>query len=804
MIRADDPRVTAYALGETDETDRLAVEAAMAADPEVREAVASVRATARTATEALAAEGAVALTDPQRASVLATFETSRADAHPRAVPPRARRWAPFATGLAAAAGLLGILLPGAMQPGGGGLEAPGSGSVARETAEHEPAQGYLLVAGDGDDGASRLGPAATGKDAASAGDKRRVLDAQPDFEESAPIQGGDVSGYRLEALPPPPTAGSGAAPVIEFDGDVPVVTGPHSEPIDTFRGRFGGKVEASKGDGSTFRGSGGAVPPGLREPSDPTPPPPPPPTTPPPPTSSASTPVVVGRVQPLGPVAPALQGVPNPTTPTVESAGGESYEGAVESGFLRVTDARLSSFSVDVDTASYANVRRMLRDGQRPPPDAVRIEEMVNYFRYAYPAPTGSDAFAVHVESSTCPWDAKHRLVRVALKGREIARAARPPMNLVFLLDVSGSMNQPNKLPLVQASMRMLLEELEERDTVAIVVYAGSSGLVLPPTSCEKKADIQRAIDDLRAGGSTNGAAGIQLAYDTARSAFISGGVNRVVLATDGDFNVGVTSREGLLALIEEQAKSGVFLTCLGYGMGNLKDATLEMLADKGNGNYGYVDSTREARKVLVDDASGTLVTIAKDVKIQVEFNPATVAAYRLVGYDNRRLADRDFADDTKDAGEVGAGHAVTVFYEVIPAGGDVTPATTSEEEPLRYGPKTASATPTTPATPADGVSRESLTVRVRWKEPTGTTSTKREFPFTDAGADYAKASADFRFAAAVAAFGLVVKQSPHRGTATLEAVAELATDGLASDPGGYRAEFAELVARARTLIPGR
>ncbi|HVG94105.1 MAG TPA: VWA domain-containing protein [Planctomycetota bacterium] len=780
MIRADDPRVTAYALGETDETDRLAVEAAMAADPEVREAVASVRATARTATEALAAGGAVALTDPQRAIVLAAFETSRADAHLRAVPSRARRWAPFATGLAAAAGLLGILLPSAMQPGGGGLEAPVSSSGADATAESygRTAEGYLLVAGDGDNGPSLLGAGANGRNPVTAVDKLqvRVGDVQREVDEDEWSVGGDLSGF---SVPRAPTSGSGATIVKRGDRE--------------FSSRFRQKFEAPKGDGSTFTGPGGSVAPGLREPRDPLPP-----------TSSASTPVIVGRVQPLGPVTPALSGVPNPTSPTAESAGGESYEGAVESGFLRVTDARLSTFSVDVDTASYANVRRMLRDGHRPPPDAVRIEEMVNYFRYAYPAPTGSDAFAVYVESSTCPWDAKHRLVRVALKGREIARAARPPMNLVFLLDVSGSMNQPNKLPLVQASMRMLLEELEERDTVAIVVYAGSSGLVLPPTSCEKKADIQRAIDDLRAGGSTNGAAGIQLAYDTARSAFISGGVNRVVLATDGDFNVGVTSREGLLALIEEQAKSGVFLTCLGYGMGNLKDATLEMLADKGNGNYGYVDSTREARKVLVDDASGTLVTIAKDVKIQVEFNPATVAAYRLVGYDNRRLADRDFADDTKDAGEVGAGHAVTVFYEVIPAGGDVTSARTSEEEPLRYGPKTASATPTTPAMPADGVSRESLTVRVRWKEPTGTTSTKREFPFTDAGADYAKASADFRFAAAVAAFGLVVKQSPHRGTATLEAVAELATDGLASDPGGYRAEFAELVARARTLIPGR
>jgi Ca-activated chloride channel family protein len=732
MIRADDPRVTAYALGEGDEAERLAVEAAMAVDPEVRDAVASVRAVAQAAAAALATHAPAGLTDVQRTRVLrATARPARATAPV----PTWRRWAAFGAAFGAAASLLAAIGVSLLAGGGGGsaggIESPATGSGP---------------------GADAYRQAASGR-----GDRLPAEGASEVVEEAPEVD----TLYELDVVPKTPDAPPDH--VLELLGGSAGIPSP----------------AAAAPTGPTSNGliglGGGAV---------------------------RRVHVLDARGDPAAPMSGYLAGVPNTPTTPAESAGGEAYDGVVEADFVRVADQPLSTFSVDVDTASYANVRRMLRDGMRPPADAVRVEEMVNYFRYAYPAPTGADPFAVHLEAATCPWNAKHRLVRVALQGREMARAARPAMNLVFLLDVSGSMNQPNKLPLVQASMRMLLEELQERDTVAIVVYAGSSGLVLPPTSCERKADIQRAIDDLRASGSTNGAAGIQLAYDTARAAFIRGGVNRVVLATDGDFNVGVTSREGLLALIEAQAKSGVFLTCLGYGMGNLKDATLEMLADKGNGNYGYVDSTREARKVLVDDASGTLVTIAKDVKIQVEFNPATVAAYRLVGYDNRRLAARDFADDTKDAGEVGAGHAVTAFYEVVPVGGDVPAAGGGGEEPLRYGPKPASAT--APTAPAGEVVRETLTVKVRWKEPTGATSTKREVPFTDAGADYAKASADYRFAAAVAAFALVLKDSAHRGTATLEAVAELATEGLAQDPGGYRAEFMDLVAHARRLLPGR
>jgi Ca-activated chloride channel family protein len=487
--------------------------------------------------------------------------------------------------------------------------------------------------------------------------------------------------------------------------------------------------------------------------------------------------------------------------------GTEAYDEAAESGWWLAEMVPLSTFGVDVDTASYANLRRMLRDGRLPPPQAVRVEELLNYFPYAYAPPTDGAPLAVRLEVASCPWAPSHRLVRVALKAREVERAARPPMNLVFLLDVSGSMDSPQKLPLVQASMRMLLEELHERDTVAIVTYAGESGVALPPTSCERKAVVQDAIDRLRAGGSTNGAAGIQQAYEVARQAFLKDGANRVVLATDGDFNVGVTSREDLLALIEREAKSGVFLTCLGFGMGNLKDATLEALADRGNGVYGYVDSTREARKLLVEGASGTLVTVAKDAKVQVEFNPTKVAAYRLVGYDNRRLAPQDFADDRKDAGEVGAGHAVTALYEVVPAGGEVpeVPAPPTVE-PLRYAPKPPAAPGAAPgAAPAsDPTSGEMLVVKVRFKRPDADASERLEVPLVDGGGDYAKASGDFKFAASVAAFALVLKNSRHRGTATLEAVQELAGEGLSFDPSGYRAEFVDLVARARSLTPGR
>ncbi|MBS0662015.1 MAG: VWA domain-containing protein [Verrucomicrobia bacterium] len=482
--------------------------------------------------------------------------------------------------------------------------------------------------------------------------------------------------------------------------------------------------------------------------------------------------------------------------PVAGEAKTEAYAYHRDSDFLGAAENPLSTFSIDVDTASYANVRRMLAAGQRPPVDAVRIEEMLNYFPYRYAAPTGRAPFAATMEVAEAPWAPAHRLVRIGLKGREISDAARPAANLVFLLDVSGSMNMPNKLPLVKESMRLLVARLHPDDRVAIVVYAGASGLVLPSTPVSRANEILAALDQLTADGSTNGAMGIQLAYDVAKANFIPGGVNRVILCTDGDFNVGVTSEGELVRLIGEKAKSGVFLTALGFGMGNYKDATLQQLADKGNGNYGYIDTRREAEKLLVEQVSGTLVTVAKDVKIQVEFNPAQVARYRLIGYEKRVLAKEDFNNDAVDAGEIGAGHTVTALYEVVPVGAaDATPvpgAAPAVDE-LKYR---------TPARAAATVaSDEILTVKVRYKEPAGDVSQKLEFPLVDRGLRMEDATADFKFAAAVAEFGLLLRDSPHKGAASYPQVLSLANAGRDQDPGGYRGEFIDLVRKAETAV---
>ncbi|MFH1037420.1 MAG: von Willebrand factor type A domain-containing protein [PVC group bacterium] len=467
----------------------------------------------------------------------------------------------------------------------------------------------------------------------------------------------------------------------------------------------------------------------------------------------------------------------------------EAYDNIVDNPFLEATQNPLSTFSIDVDTASYANVRRFLTNGNLPPKDAVRIEEMVNYFSYDYAPPVGDVPFSAAVEVAGCPWKPEHRLVRIGLKGWEMPEKQRPPGNLVFLLDVSGSMSPSNKLPLLKRAMKMLVEQLNGNDRVAIVVYAGASGLVLPSTTGDNQEALRDALERLESGGSTNGGAGIQLAYDTAAQHFIDGGVNRVILATDGDFNVGVTNRGDLVRLIEDKAKSGVFLTVLGFGMGNIKDSALEQLADKGNGNYAYLDTIREAKKVLVEEMGSTLVTIAKDVKIQVEFNPAEVAAYRLIGYENRMLRDEDFNDDTKDAGEIGAGHTVTALYEIVPPGSDID---LPEVDPLKYQRPAGTA-----GAAAGG---ELLTLKLRYKEPDGEKSRLLEFPVVDTGKTFADADADFAFAAAVASFGMLLRDSEHRGNATFSIVLDLAEAGRGEDPHGYRAEFIDLVKKAAAL----
>ncbi|WP_254506971.1 VWA domain-containing protein [Anatilimnocola floriformis] len=485
--------------------------------------------------------------------------------------------------------------------------------------------------------------------------------------------------------------------------------------------------------------------------------------------------------------------------------GGEQYAPIVENEF-RSPSAEghaQSTFSIDVDTASYANTRRFLNNGSLPPPDAVRIEELVNYFKYKYPQPKGDDPFSVNMEMADCPWHPGHKLLRVGLQGKEIHRAERPASNIVFLIDTSGSMTDANKLPLLKQAFTMLTSELGENDKVTIVTYAGNAGLKLEPTRGDQKDKIIAAIDSLQSGGSTHGSAGITLAYEQAAAQFIKGGTNKVILATDGDLNVGITDDAALVDLITKKKESGVFLTVLGVGTGNLKDAKMERLADNGNGVYAYLDSVREARKVLVEEMSGSLVTIAKDVKIQIVFNPVQIQSYRLLGYENRVMANKDFDNDKKDAGEIGAGHSVTAFYEVVLADGakkqqaDADESKEEAEDLIYQRPKVEK--PKLELTDAAN-NGELLTVKLRYKQPESDTSKLLKFPLKDKGGNFNSASADFQFASSVVAFGLALRNSEYRGSANLSAVSEIATAAIGEDAGGHRAEFLDLVRRAKSL----
>jgi Ca-activated chloride channel family protein len=500
----------------------------------------------------------------------------------------------------------------------------------------------------------------------------------------------------------------------------------------------------------------------------------------------------------------------------MEEQGRDRFARLNDNRFLAATENPLSTFSIDVDTASYSAVRsRIEQQRVLPPAAAVRMEELVNYFSYSYPQPTDGAPFAVHVDVAACPWAAKHRLVRIGLKGKEIAKSDRPASNLVFLVDVSGSMQPENRLPLVKHGLLRLVGELDERDRVAIVVYAGNSGCVLASTPCTQanKERIRSAITSLESGGSTNGEAGIQLAYQIAQDHFVKGGANRVILCTDGDFNVGTTGDEALKQLVADRAKSGVFLTALGFGMGNHNDQMLEAIADNGNGTYGYIDDQREVEKLFVRDLSGTLVTIAKDVKIQVEFNPAQVGAYRLIGYENRILAKEDFNNDKKDAGDIGAGHTVTALYEIVPpaALAEASRANAAASEGLN-GDTTGKGAGNVDAlefqrpkqelelTEAAKNSGDMLLVKLRYKAPDGDTSTLIKTPAKDNGATFAAASSDFKFAASVAAFGMILRQSPFRGDITLAAVEEIASANRGEDQNNQRREFIALVQQLRAM----
>ena len=467
----------------------------------------------------------------------------------------------------------------------------------------------------------------------------------------------------------------------------------------------------------------------------------------------------------------------------------EEYDRIQENGFKSVADTPLSTFSIDVDPASYSNMRRFINRGELPPADAIRTEELVNYFSYDYPKPTGNDPVKITVEAGTCTWNTAHRLVRIGLKAKEIPTEQLPASNLVFLIDISGSMWGANRLDLVKSSLKLLVNNLRNKDKVAIVTYAGSAGVKLEATSGGDKQKIREAIDELTAGGSTAGGAGIHLAYQIAKKNFISDGNNRIILCSDGDFNVGVSSAEGLEQLIEKERKSGVHLTVLGYGMGNYKDKKIQVLAEKGNGNHAYIDNLQEANRVLVGEFGATLHTVAKDVKLQVEFNPSQVQAYRLIGYESRLLKNEDFNNDAKDAGDMGAGHTVTAFYEVIPAG--VKNEYVGKVDDLKYQKKEKM---TLKPTGSD----ELLTVKLRYKAPDKDVSRKMELPFVDNKGD--SVSSDFRFASAVAMFGQLLRDSDFKGTADYDKVIKLAKQGLNNDERGYRREFIRLVEAAKGL----
>jgi len=686
-------KLTAYSLGELDEAERTAVERHLAQSESGRAFIADVRATAATLADALRAERALVLMDPQRAAIDAAIEDKR----PRQ-PSTSRRYNPFvpiSIGLAAGLAIVALLYVV---------------FVRQDT--------YHVTAARSDGSFRNIGQASV---TSSTGNTSRPPppNLTPEYAEAARerVRREYAAGLAQQRNAAVYADAPSAAPAA-----LPAVSRP--ELSELRRDGFG--LQANVG------------------------------------------------------LSIESQRVGHNT---------ESYDRITDNPFLRSTDNPLSTFSIDVDTASYSNLRRFLTQGRLPPKDAVRIEELVNYFPYTYAPPTNGDPFAVHVEIAQCPWNLSHRLARVGLKGREIPEDQRPPTNLVFLIDVSGSMQPANKLPLLKQAMNLLVEKLTENDHVAIVVYAGNSGVRLPSTPCSEKVSILHTIDSLRAGGSTNGGEGIQLAYSVATENFIKNGVNRVILATDGDFNVGVTNQGDLVRLIEDKAKSGVFLSVLGFGYGNLKDSTMEKLADKGNGNYAYIDNLAEARKVLVDQMGGTLFTIAKDVKIQVEFNPARAAAYRLIGYENRLLAKEDFNDDKKDAGEIGAGHTVTALYEIVPAA--TADAKRPAVDPLKYQPSTRPATSDSP---------ELLTLKLRYKAPDGDISKLLTFPVTDPDRRFDKATDDFRFAAAVASFGMLLRDSPHKGNANYDAVLEFAQGALGDDPQNYRHEFLDLVKKAKSL----
>ncbi len=802
-MKTDDPKFTAHILGELDDitpAERAEIEALIRADADAAAEAAETQALAALLRRELQGEEAQPLTAAQRAKVLAATAPGARVEKAKVVPFPRRLTVLSAIAACLIVGVSIALIFQAMEADKAAVQRsittnetqPGP-TIMLDATPEPPTEPPLAAPQLAAVAKSVLKPA----DALMPADGKDLLAQQPHLDElripapelakSIPAPGRELAAAKQPLAPPPP--GSIAAADLDLSGGHP------GGPPAGLAGRAGGsaRTEPAKPASPALAGrfaqfdSGKAM--ALNK--------------------EAVRPLRAGDYSDAGNYkkksdrSDAVRDsrhrdgeVSKPSLDLRPSDPGntEAYDAITDNAFLTVAQAPLSTFSIDVDTASYAIVRRFLNGQQLPPKGAVRIEELLNYFTYDYPQPQGDAPFSATMEVAACPWTPAHRLVRIGLKGREIAKDKRPASNLVFLIDVSGSMQPANKLPLLKQSLGLLIDQLGEEDRVAMVVYAGSSGCVLQPT--HDKAEMRLALDRLEAGGSTNGASGIQLAYELAKKGFIKGGTNRVILATDGDWNVGVTNHSDLFELITKQAKSGVFLTVLGFGMGNLKDAMLVKLADKGNGNYAYLDTVLEAKKVLVEQFTGTLVTIAKDVKIQVEFNPAQVSGYRLIGYEKRLLAKEDFNDDQKDAGEIGAGHTVTALYEIVPAGKDVPDA--AKVDALKY--QAPAADKSEIKNLKSEISPELLTLKLRYKAPDGDVSKLLEFPLTDAGATWEKSSRDFRFAAAVAGYGMLLRDSPHKGTVTWSAIHELAVEGQGDDATGYRAEFIALLEKAKSL----
>jgi Ca-activated chloride channel family protein len=742
-INPNDPKWTAYVLGELDKAESEAVERLLESSEEARALVEDLRTASVALAEALDEAPVDLLTPAQRASV-----RQAADAQtPRWFAMLPMRWALGAASVAVIAIAVSVVvrMPEPARQAAvdsvqrGVPETPATSAVANQPAPvlPEPPATRPRVA------ISLSGRASAPANALKQVETITVTGETPAVDVANARQLAQAASPPLAAAPPPP---------VGFGGGV-------------FRG------------GGVAGGVAGGVPGGVVAGIP----------------GGVVAPPVLGAV-PGG----ASGGVSDSLTRIRPSTTNESYARTDENAFVRASQEPLATFSIDVDTASFSNIRRFLNQNQMPPRDAVRIEELINYFTYDYPNPSAGRPIGASMAVTGAPWNSRNRLVRIGVKAREIDRGRRPASNLVFLIDVSGSMNTPQKLPLLKSGLKLLVDQLGENDTVSVVVYASATGLVLPPTRGDRKEVISRALDDLQAGGSTNGGAGIQLAYAQAMANFIRGGVNRVILMTDGDFNVGITSQGDLTRLIEDRAKSGVFLSVLGFGMGNLKDSTMERLADMGNGHYAYIDTLSEARKVLVEEMSGTLVTVAKDVKIQVDFNPAKVEAYRLIGYENRLLRAEDFNNDLKDAGDMGAGHTVTALFEIVPRGGSVPGPSI---DPSVFQPAPRSATPAPPNSNAN--SNDLLVLRVRYKLPDAADSTRMDVPLADREVAFQRAEPDVRFAAAVAAFGMILKDSPYKGNATLEWVLDTASGSAGPDRGGYRDEFVSLVRKAIALSDG-